>query len=552
MSRWSPDRLRRLLVVAGALAGALVLVGAAWALDMRAHEGKVVRNITLAGRSVDGTSRAELIAIGDEIAGRYDRVAIEVRAPEAGFGARADELGVSVDRDRTVEAALAEGREGSVPARIWGWARRLVTGDRRARVALRLDQAAVTRVVVERDPARVAPVEPLIAVRDGQMAGVAGRPGRQIDPASIVRGLERADLGREPVVVEADRALVPPRFSREHGERLAARAEELARNGFKVVAGPQEAAVPAELFRKWVKAVPADDGLRLAAETATIADDLMKVFPKPVVAPVDAGFAVNGGSVVVTPAKSGSGCCAAGAVEAVAASINDPAVPQPVRLPLRDIAAKRDEAAVRRLGISQSVGTFTTSHAGGEPRVRNIHRMADLLRGTVIEPGQTFSINNTVGPRTADKGFVEAPIIGAENRFDAGLGGGVSQFATTMFNAAFFAGLEIPEYQMHGLYISRYPYGREATLSHPRPDLKVRNNSPYGVLVWPTYTGTSITVTLYSTKWVAEVTQSNQTKAEKGPCTLVTTERTRKFLDDRTVVDRFTGLYAPEEGVKCV
>jgi vancomycin resistance protein YoaR len=218
---------------------------------------------------------------------------------------------------------------------------------------------------------------------------------------------------------------------------------------------------------------------------------------------------------------------------------------------MREIPARRDEAAVRRLAIVERVATFTTSHAGGEPRVQNIHRMADLVRGTVIEPGQTFSINNTVGPRTRDKGFLEAPIIGPGMRFTDEVGGGVSQFATTLFNAAFFAGLEIPEYQMHGLYISRYPFGREATLSYPRPDLKVRNNSPYGVLVWATYSGTSITVSLYSTKWVEEVTQSNQTTAEQGPCKVVTTERTRRWLDGRTAVDRFTGRYAPAEGVQC-
>ena len=143
-----------------------------------------------------------------------------------------------------------------------------------------------------------------------------------------------------------------------------------------------------------------------------------------------------------------------------------------------------------------------------------------------------------------------APVIGEGNVFESSPGGGISQFATTFFNAAFFAGLEIPEYQMHTLYISRYPFAREATLSYPRPDLKVRNTSPYGILVWPTYTGSSITVSLYSTRWV-EVTQSNQTTADRGPCKAVTTERTRKFADGRTVVDRFHALYSPGEGVRC-
>ena len=148
------------------------------------------------------------------------------------------------------------------------------------------------------------------------------------------------------------------------------------------------------------------------------------------------------------------------------------------------------------------------------------------------------------------------------------MGGGVSQFATTMFNAAFFAGLDIPTYAMHGLYISRYPYGREATLSFPSPDLRVRNTTPYGVLIWPTYTGSSITVTLYSTKYLTSSEQTNQTRTEKeskppadapkdpppespGPCVAVTTERTRVYLDGRSVVDRFSGLYAPAEGWSC-
>jgi vancomycin resistance protein YoaR len=144
----------------------------------------------------------------------------------------------------------------------------------------------------------------------------------------------------------------------------------------------------------------------------------------------------------------------------------------------------------------------------------------------------------------------------------------VSQFATTTFNAAFFAGLEIPEYQSHSLYISRYPYGREATISWPKPDLKIKNISPYGILVWPTYTGTSLTVTFFSTKWV-EATQSAQTRQPVSHgCTRVTTQRTRVFMnaaeaqrvrggpapkgkDPLAVIDDVYALYQPAEGVLC-
>ena len=126
----------------------------------------------------------------------------------------------------------------------------------------------------------------------------------------------------------------------------------------------------------------------------------------------------------------------------------------------------------------------------------------------------------------------------------------MSQFATTAFNAAFFAGLEIPEYQFHTIYIDRYPYGREATLAFPQPDLKIKNTSPYGVLVWTSYSGTDITVTLYSTKWVecASRAPSTSRPSARG-CTAVTTERTRTFLSDgHTQVDRFSGHLRPRRG----
>ncbi len=135
--------------------------------------------------------------------------------------------------------------------------------------------------------------------------------------------------------------------------------------------------------------------------------------------------------------------------------------------------------------------------------------------------------------------------------FAESVGGGISQFATTLFNAAFFAGLDLKTYQAHTLYISRYPYGREATMGWPGPDLVLGNSSPYGMLIWPSYTGTAISVDLYSTKWV-EATQSGQTKTPSGQCTKVKTDRTRRYLKDgHTVVDSVYANYRPKEGVNC-
>jgi vancomycin resistance protein YoaR len=282
-----------------------------------------------------------------------------------------------------------------------------------------------------------------------------------------------------------------------------------------------------------------------------VTDDLERALKDVGEDPVEARFSVDGGRVVIHPGKDGTRCCAPEAARNLERALLGAQMPAaPVNVPLRPEPPKLSTEDAEKLRIAEPVASFTTDHPAGQPRVRNIHRIADLLRGTVIRPGATFSVNDTVGRRTTAKGFVSAPVI-EEGRFSEGVGGGISQFATTLFNAGFFAGLEFPEYQSHSIYISRYPYGREATLNYPRPDLKIRNTTPYGVLIWPSYTERSITVTLYSTKYY-EAAQTGQTRAPSGACTRVTTERTRtRVTDGEKSVDRVAAVYRPAEGVNC-
>jgi vancomycin resistance protein YoaR len=168
------------------------------------------------------------------------------------------------------------------------------------------------------------------------------------------------------------------------------------------------------------------------------------------------------------------------------------------------------------------VSTFTTNHPAGQPRVTNIHRAADLIDDTVVEPGQVFSLNETVGPRTEARGFVRAPVFYGE--FTEDVGGGVSQLATTVFNAVFFGGYEDVYHKPHSIYFSRYPMGREATVNYPNLDLKFRNDSSHGVLVRAHYTDTSITVSFYGDK------EGKVVRAE-GPNVLAVRPPATTFLD---------------------
>ena len=134
----------------------------------------------------------------------------------------------------------------------------------------------------------------------------------------------------------------------------------------------------------------------------------------------------------------------------------------------------------------------------------NIGRASELINGTLVLPGETFSLNETVGERTAENGFVKGFIIGG-GQFREDFGGGVSQVATTTFNAVFFAGLEDVEHKPHSFYISRYPAGREATVAWPTVDLKFRNDAETGVLMQYIHTPGEITVRFWGTKAYDEI-----------------------------------------------
>ncbi|WP_336249737.1 VanW family protein [Stomatohabitans albus] len=160
------------------------------------------------------------------------------------------------------------------------------------------------------------------------------------------------------------------------------------------------------------------------------------------------------------------------------------------------------------LGIKEPISTFTSYFPAGQSRVKNIHRIADLVDGVVVGPGQSFELNKHVGRRTRKNGFTDGGAI-QEGQMVREVGGGVSQFATTFFNAAWFSGVLIPQHKAHSQYFSRYPAGREATLNYPGVNLEITNDTPYAILVDTSHTSNSVTVTFWSTKfWDVESERS--------------------------------------------
>jgi vancomycin resistance protein YoaR len=213
---------------------------------------------------------------------------------------------------------------------------------------------------------------------------------------------------------------------------------------------------------------------------------------------VDAQFVVlSGDRVQVRPAQPGLALDVPAAEKAILAAALSP-TDRAARLVVEKSKPGRTTREARAMGITGRVAGYTTYYGGEPNRIHNVQLVARLIDGALIAPNTVFSFNGTTGERSADKGFLEAPVI-INGELQTGLGGGVCQVSTTVFNAAFEAGLPIESRTNHALYIDHYPQGRDATVNYPDLDLKFRNDTGKWLLV-RTFVGSSaLTVKLYGT-----------------------------------------------------
>lgn len=234
---------------------------------------------------------------------------------------------------------------------------------------------------------------------------------------------------------------------------------------------------------------------------------------------------------------------------------------------------ERTTEEARALKIREKVAEFTTPYDCCQNRVVNIGVGSRIVDGTILKPGERFSLNDKLGQRTRARGFVEAPAIeGGEIK--PSVGGGVSQLATTLYNAAYFGGLELLDHTPHSFYFARYPRGREATVSWPSPDLVFRNNWDAAVLIDVTTARNSLTVRMYSSKLgrrvetsatepsnIVETKTITRFKPELAPGTknivqgkgfvgFTITNRRKVYKDDELISDTsFPWTYRPENEI---
>ena len=250
--------------------------------------------------------------------------------------------------------------------------------------------------------------------------------------------------------------------------------------------------------------------------------------------PRDARFEPVAGGIRLRASRDGRSVDASGTGAAILRAALSP-TRRFARLVAERTPPKLTTAEAKKLGIKQIVGTYTTIYGGIANRIHNVQLVAHLIDNHFIRPGDEFSFNKTTGVRDASKGFLEAPVI-INGELQTGLGGGVCQVSTTVFNAAYEAGLRITARTNHALYISHYPLGRDATVNYPDTDLRFVNDTDHWLLLRTFVGSSSLTVTLYGTSPHRKVVSEAAPLAVAGPVPVKTTTDPA-LLVGHTVVD---------------
>ncbi|QIK72837.1 hypothetical protein G7070_11830 [Propioniciclava coleopterorum] len=343
-----------------------------------------------------------------------------------------------------------------------------------------------------------------LAIVEGAPKLTEAKQGADLDAAATVRAAEQVYLTGTTVdaVVTAKDAEIT---TAEASEALEKVAQPALSAPITVAAGDKTFEVAPATIASALSFEAADGALTpkldpdklMAASRAKLQELGMQ-------APKDASFTFADGRPTVVPSTDGLGVSKENLAKAVGETMTKTSE-RNASVEVGALKAAFTTEDANNLGIKEVTGEFTTKFPATAYRVNNIGKSAGLVNGVLVKPGETFSMNQVLGPRTLARGWQAGGAIDGGKVVER-MGGGISQTTTTTFNAIFFAGLEDVYHKPHSLYFSRYPMGREATLDYVSVDMKFKNNTEYGVLM-QAYTNNpkvggqgTVTVRVWSTK----------------------------------------------------
>lgn len=487
--------LAAVTVVGVCLAALLALYG----LTRWTSQGEVMGRVMVADVAVGGLGesevRGELISLEDRLLGR--RAQFSIGGQPVSLDPPA--TGLSLDLEYLTDQVMAVGREGNAVYQFLHWLTHIFATTQIA-PAGNVDPEAMKALFDEWDADVIS--EPVslggIVIQDGTPTPVYPETGIGLDRTRSAEIIRSALLEVEFSNHDLPTQVIVPSLTDEDIERAVGEASQLIGEPITLVHDSKSVVfTPTQLAGAYVAEVVGGGSPQIihTFDPAVIDTYLEPVRGDFEAEPVDAEFRIDGDSISIVPGRNGTRIDETETAQKLLQSGMTSG--RTGVLPVVE-GAEPDmtTAELEEMNITHLVSQFTTHHSCCQDRVTNIQLMADEIDGAILLPGEVFSINGFVGERTLEKGYLPAGTIVAGELEDT-VGGGVSQFATTMYNAVFWGGYQDIEHRPHSYYFSRYPEGIEATVNWTTPDLRFRNNTDGAILIDTRHTDTSITVRIF-------------------------------------------------------
>ncbi len=474
----------------------VLVVVAGFAILQAVTLGRVGEGVTVAGVSLQGLSRsaaAEVVAT--QVAPKVATVSLDVGGGEP-LTLGLAQLGIRVDHAATARAAYAAGRS-RLPLGLSVW---LPAGGQKVAPVVTVDPTAYEKgIEAVRAVVDIEAVDAGLKLTGERVAVTSAEDGREVDAVALERAILAAVSAGRGYAGPVPTKIVAPAVSTVDAQSRASAAAIYLARPITLRYRSTQVVLSAEQMAGMLSVnTGADaDAYPLTFRNDHARAELHKLFAFAERPPVDATVEVSdNGAVSVTKSSEGDVLDMPVLLE----NLDDAASGGGLRtifVALKPAFPKLSTADVESMGLAALGSQFVTYFdPRNTSRAGNIALAAKLVDGTVVAPGETFSLNAAVGPRTSNRGFDYAPVIAAGNVLRQGVGGGICQYATTLFNAVFFAGLPVVERGAHSLYISHYPTGRDATVSWGSADLRFRNDTPGSIMIRSWVDGGALIVAL--------------------------------------------------------
>lgn len=369
---------------------------------------------------------------------------------------------------------------------------------------------------------QIKPVDATLSVASGKVVSTEASDGLTLDqPAARTLVLNNFLIVPGPWTLPT--VVEPPVIGNDALQTaIDTMATPLLSGPVSVSVGGTVVEVPAAEIAAAATIKQTDGVLALSFDAAKLAESVRSRLPEGVLTPAeDAHFEIQDGVPVIVDGLPGQGVdgegVAAGMVEAAVATTASGRV---VTTQLAPTDPSEGRAELEALGVKEVIGEFHTTATNSVPRTKNLEKAAAIVSGMLVRPGEEFSLDTALGHRSAETGWYSAGVVIAGVSTE-GIGGGLSQFSTTLYNASHLAGMVDVEHTPHSNYFSRYPTGREATIWEGEIDNVFRNDTPYGVVLsaWVT-PELEVWVQLWSTKYWDVQAEIGEPYAYESPRTI--------------------------------